>query len=61
MSEFVGEKAEFVKIIYGGSLKADNSKALFSQVDVDGGLVGGASLSSNEFIKIIASAKTVDK
>jgi len=40
-------------ILYGGSCNAANAKELFSQTDVDGGLVGGASLKANEFIEII--------
>ncbi len=41
-----------VSILYGGSVKASNAGALFAQTDVDGGLVGGASLDANEFVKI---------
>ena len=43
-------------ILYGGSVKADNAGELFAQPDVDGGLVGGASLLANEFNGIIAAA-----
>jgi triosephosphate isomerase len=43
-------------ILYGGSVKADNAAALFSQPDVDGGLVGGASLVAAEFNAIVAAA-----
>ncbi len=43
-------------ILYGGSVKADNAAELFTQPDVDGGLVGGASLLANEFNGIIAAA-----
>jgi triosephosphate isomerase (TIM) len=46
-----------VSILYGGSVKANNAKELFSCPDVDGGLVGGASLSAPEFIEIIAALK----
>jgi triosephosphate isomerase (TIM) len=42
-----------ITILYGGSCNAANAKELFSQPDVDGGLVGGASLKANEFIEII--------
>lgn len=45
--------AEKLKILYGGSVKADNIALLLAQPDVDGGLVGGASLSAPEFLKII--------
>lgn len=39
-------------ILYGGSVKAENASSLFSQPDIDGGLVGGASLNARDFIKI---------
>ena len=45
--------AERVIIQYGGSVKASNSKELFSTSDIDGALVGGASLKSDEFEKIV--------
>ena len=45
--------AECVIIQYGGSVKADNAKELFEMSDIDGGLVGGASLKSDEFAKIV--------
>ena len=44
--------ADEISILYGGSVKADNAKELFSCADVDGGLVGGASLKAREFIDI---------
>jgi len=47
------EKAEKVEILYGGSVKASNSNELFNMSDIDGGLVGGASLEANEFSKIV--------
>jgi triosephosphate isomerase len=43
--------------LYGGSVKAANAKELFSQPDVDGGLVGGASLVAAEFSAIIKALK----
>jgi triosephosphate isomerase len=46
-----------LSILYGGSVKAANAMELFSQPDVDGGLVGGASLVAEEFITIIRSLK----
>lgn len=52
-----GKVAESVSILYGGSVKAANADELFSQADVDGGLVGGASLQSAEFIAIIKALK----
>jgi triosephosphate isomerase (TIM) len=45
--------ADKISILYGGSVKADNAKELFSCPDVDGGLVGGASLKSREFVEIV--------
>lgn len=45
--------ADQVSILYGGSCKPNNAKELFSQQDIDGGLIGGASLKAEEFIKII--------
>ena len=44
-----------VPILYGGSVKAANAKALFALKDVDGGLVGGASLDAKEFLAIAAA------
>ena len=49
------EIAENTSIIYGGSCKPNNSKELFSMKDIDGGLIGGASLDSNSFESIINS------
>ena len=49
--------ASEVPILYGGSVKANNAKELFSCPDVDGGLVGGASLVAADFIEIIRSLK----
>ncbi|HMH22962.1 MAG TPA: triose-phosphate isomerase [Puia sp.] len=49
--------ADSIPILYGGSVKAGNAKELFSCPDVDGGLVGGASLLAADFIKIISSLK----
>jgi triosephosphate isomerase len=43
-----------VRIQYGGSVKADNAHELFSMEDIDGGLVGGASLKLSEFAAITA-------
>jgi triosephosphate isomerase len=44
-----------VQILYGGSVKADNARALFSQADIDGGLIGGASLNAADFLAICAA------
>jgi triosephosphate isomerase len=45
-----------VRILYGGSVKAGNADELFAMPDVDGGLIGGASLKSEEFLAILAAA-----
>ena len=45
--------AEKTTILYGGSVKAQNAKELFEMSDIDGGLIGGASLKPEEFIKIV--------
>ena len=44
-----------VRILYGGSMNAGNAAELLSQPDIDGGLIGGASLKADEFLSIIAS------
>lgn len=49
--------ADEISILYGGSVKANNAKELFSCPDVDGGLVGGASLVAADFIQIIKALK----
>jgi len=51
------ELAAQVRILYGGSIKPDNAKALFGEADIDGGLVGGASLEVEDFLAIIAAAR----
>ncbi len=48
--------ASGVRILYGGSVKGSNAAELFAKADVDGGLVGGASLKADEFLKICAAA-----
>lgn len=45
-----------IKILYGGSMNAANAATLLAQPDIDGGLIGGASLKAPDFLKIIASA-----
>jgi len=47
---------ESVRVLYGGSVKADNAAELLGQADVDGALVGGASLKAQEFLAIITAA-----
>lgn len=49
------ETADALVILYGGSCNATNAKELFEQQDVDGGLIGGASLKAEDFLKIVES------
>lgn len=53
--QYGAEAADATTILYGGSVKPANAKELFSQPDVDGGLVGGASLKPDDFLAIIDS------
>ena len=48
--------ADAIRILYGGSVKADTVAEIISQPDVDGGLVGGASLDGQDFAKLAAAA-----
>lgn len=57
LAEMYDEKvSQEMRILYGGSVKGDNAKELIGQEDVDGALVGGASLKADEFFKIIQGA-----
>jgi triosephosphate isomerase len=49
-------KSDEMQILYGGSIKADNAASLFSQPDIDGGLIGGASLKAADFAAICRAA-----
>jgi triosephosphate isomerase len=53
--KFGSDVADEVKILYGGSVKPDNAKEIFSKPDVDGGLIGGAALKAADFAAIINS------
>ena len=54
ISELFGhEKAESVRILYGGSVKPENISGLMKMADIDGALVGGASLDAESFAKIV--------
>jgi len=66
MHRFIREKiavkygrdiANSTRILYGGSCKPSNAKELFTQPDIDGGLIGGASLSADDFFQIIEATK----
>ncbi|MFZ4670748.1 MAG: triose-phosphate isomerase [Flavobacterium sp.] len=52
---FGSDVAEDVSILYGGSVKPDNAKEIFSKPDVDGGLIGGAALKASDFAAIVNS------
>ncbi|MBC7845709.1 MAG: triose-phosphate isomerase [Flavobacterium sp.] len=52
---FGSDVAEDVSILYGGSVKPDNAKEIFSKPDVDGGLIGGAALKAEDFIAIVTA------
>ena len=52
----IGEEADRVRILYGGSVTPDNARELLHVADVDGALVGGASLTAAKFVPIIAAA-----
>ena len=51
------EKADRIRLLYGGSMNAANAAQLLAQPDIDGGLVGGASLKAPDFLQIIAAAR----
>lgn len=53
--QFGQEVADEISLLYGGSAKPDNAPELFSQPDVDGGLIGGASLKARDFVSIAKS------
>ena len=55
IEQYGNEVALSTSILYGGSCKQSNAKELFSSQDIDGGLIGGASLSSDDFVKITQS------
>lgn len=55
LAEFDDDVASHIGIIYGGSVRADNATELFAMPDIDGGLVGGASLDAQEFLSICRS------
>lgn len=56
---FSAETAESVRILYGGSMKPENAEELLKQPDVDGGLVGGASLKPESFLKLIEISESI--
>ena len=60
-NRYNSQLADATRILYGGSVKADNALQLMSQPDVDGALVGGASLKLNDFLPIIRAAEGLRK
>ncbi|MBI9031918.1 triose-phosphate isomerase [bacterium] len=58
-SEYGSETAEAIHILYGGSMKADNIEALVSQPNIDGGLIGGASLKVVSYLEMIKIASKI--
>jgi len=57
LADLFGTKtAETIRILYGGSVKGHNAQEIFSTSDIDGGLIGGASLKPEDFVKIVEAA-----
>ena len=56
VSEENSEAAAGMRILYGGSVKSSNCEAIFQMPDIDGGLIGGASLKADEFLEICQAA-----
>jgi triosephosphate isomerase len=54
--QFGAESAARILILYGGSMKPDNADALLAEHDIDGGLIGGASLEAKSFVELVRSA-----
>jgi triosephosphate isomerase len=59
LAEHEVDIAQTMRILYGGSLKADNASQLFAMPDIDGGLIGGASLEAKSFLAICQEASVV--
>ncbi len=56
LRSMLGAHGTGISILYGGSVKPDNATALFSEADIDGGLIGGASLNAQSFVAICRAA-----
>ena len=54
----LAEAAQRVRILYGGSMKPDNAPELLKQPDIDGGLIGGASLQAASFLDLVKAGAT---
>ena len=61
LAEYKLECASSIPILYGGSVNSGNCQALFEMENINGGLIGGASLDSTEFIKIYQTAEDLNK
>ena len=59
LRRLLGDVADGIRVLYGGSVKPDNAGAIFSKPDVDGGLIGGASLKADPFLGIVNAALAV--
>jgi triosephosphate isomerase len=59
LAEHDSDLAEKVQILYGGSMKGENAPGLLSMPDIDGGLIGGASLKANDFLAIAEAAARI--
>jgi triosephosphate isomerase len=57
LRDVIGEDADKMRILYGGSMNGENAAEILAVADVDGGLVGGASLTAGKFVPIIAAAR----
>ena len=59
LAEQFGDVAQAIRLLYGGSMKPANAQELLSRADVDGGLIGGASLDAESFVSIIEIAESL--
>jgi triosephosphate isomerase len=57
LRERFGNEGENMRMLYGGSMKPANAAGIMSIANVDGGLVGGASLKASDFLQIVAAAE----
>jgi triosephosphate isomerase len=56
LTKLYADTAQRIRILYGGSMKPSNAPELLSQVDIDGGLIGGASLEARSFVELVTAA-----
>ena len=55
LDKIIGEQANRIRILYGGSMKPDNAASILELDNVDGGLIGGASLNAKDFCAIVSA------